>query len=336
MIDSAVPSPRRSRPRRLRIAAVTAAVAAALTPGLGLTGAADAHAAPSSVAVSAGPSAPTGTDVTYELDSFTATITWSGNARKNVAGYRVFRRPAGEGAPPAEVISGDAPLTATSFTDHPPADGATYAYWVRAVDRAGHESSDSAAVYVSTADATAPEAPTSLTAQGTTAGNTLRWTAPPGDWDHFEISSDPDTRPYPDEGATTTSFTAHTDLSAPTGVSVSYRVRAVDAAGNASAYSETVTVTRPEPVGPTPALVESQVIDGAAHLWWDVNSEMTNYYHVYRRSPGEQAWNLVGTPYASSGSWVDPQPLFGYTNYYIVNVDDAGRESAPARTSVQP
>lgn len=99
MIDSAVPSPRRSRPRRLRIAAVTAAVAATLTPGLGLTGAADAHAAPSSVAVAAGPSAPTGTDVTYELDSFTATITWSGNARKNVTGYRVFRRPAGEGAP---------------------------------------------------------------------------------------------------------------------------------------------------------------------------------------------------------------------------------------------
>ncbi|WP_432181500.1 hypothetical protein [Streptomyces sp. NBC_00063] len=108
-------------------------------------------------------------------------------------------------------------LLRPAFTDHPPADGATYAYWVRAVDPAGHESSDSAAVYVSTADATAPEAPTSLTAQGTTAGNTLRWTAPPGDWDHFEISSDPDARPYPDEGATTTSFTAHTDLSA-TGV----------------------------------------------------------------------------------------------------------------------
>ncbi|MFB7757194.1 hypothetical protein ACFC18_47690, partial [Streptomyces sp. NPDC056121] len=149
---------------------MTAAVAAALTPGLDLTGAADAHAAPGSVAVAAGPSAPTSTDVTYELDSFTATITWSGNARKSVAGYRVFRRPAGEGAPPAEVISGDAPLAATSFTDHPPTDGATYAYWVRAVDRAGRESSDSAAVYVSTADTTAPEAPTSLTAQGTTAG----------------------------------------------------------------------------------------------------------------------------------------------------------------------
>ncbi|MGW6362041.1 PA14 domain-containing protein [Streptomyces sp. NPDC055092] len=194
------------------------------------------------------PLVPTGPVLTYS-SSYQAKLSWSANKEMDLAGYRVYRR-LKSGTYPATPL---ATTTSTSFTDTTvPATGDTYAYEVRAYDKAGNTSAGTADQYVTTADRTGPAAPTGLTAHGDLPGMVIDW-KPVADATAYELY---------EKSATTGAYTL---LKRQSGTSYihyvsadatrhTYAVRAFDAAGNASAYSATVTsdgIDRTAPAAPT-------------------------------------------------------------------------------------
>ncbi|MFF2504179.1 hypothetical protein ACFVTY_12500 [Streptomyces sp. NPDC058067] len=312
-------------------------MAAAFTLTVGLTGAFAATASasnttPAGQAASSGrssPSAPTGLMVEYDRNTLTATITWDPNSERDLAGYRVYRRVAE--STDWNLVSGSAPLTVTSTTDVPPATGDTYAYEVHAIDHAGNESASIGEWNIVSRDATPPSAPTGLTAQGTTAGNTVRWQPSSDHVDHYEVWAAPDGQQDQD-GPELVWGTALTDAHAAQNVAVTYTIDAVDVEGQHSPVSAPVTATRPAPgTAPKPVGLMAQYRgDGIRISWTSASEGMGQIYRVYSRYPDAAAWTFVCTA----------DPRYGYVDlpliapYYVVSVDDQGMESAPAFVSV--
>ena len=73
--------------------------------------------------------------MTYDKATHKAKLTWSKNKEMDLSGYRVHRRLKG-----SSVWTRLTAMTATSYTDTPPATGRTYYYEVRVYDKAGNES----------------------------------------------------------------------------------------------------------------------------------------------------------------------------------------------------
>ncbi|WP_327354631.1 fibronectin type III domain-containing protein [Streptomyces sp. NBC_01304] len=274
------------------------------------------------------PLAPTGFTATYDNDSRKAHLAWDPNKEMDLGGYQVYRR-TGDAAD-WTTISGSDPFTGTTFTDAPPATGETYHYRIRAFDQAGNGSPNSAEQQVVSLNS-GPGTPTGLTATGTTGGNTLRWQPSSGPVDHYEIWKVSDGPQDPDDPRISES-PAYTDAGARQGVPVSYRVRAVDAQGRVSPYSETVTATRPDPgQSPTPSGVTAWYTDGVNHLSWDGGGyPNASSIRVYRLGPNDDTWTLAGETSAWSDGYDDPG--WFHARYYVVTVDDWGKESNPAYT----
>src|SRR5205085_2049400 len=147
--------------------------------------------------------------------------------------------------------------TATSYTDSALSAGNQYSYRIRATDAAGNLSTYSATANATTTggvDTTPPTAPGSLsaTASGGTQIN-LTWTA---STDNVGVTGYLLERC---QGTGCTSFvqisspstTTYTDTGLTSAVSYSYRVRATDAAGNLSGYSNTASATTADIIPPS-------------------------------------------------------------------------------------
>lgn len=133
----------------------------------------------------------------------------------------------------------------TTFSDTSLPVSGTYSYRVRATDAAGNISDYSNVVTatIQLPDTTPPTAPTDLTAT-TISKIDLTWTP---STDNVDVASylvereDPGSSSFAQIG--TISVTAFNDTSLTSGGTYSYRVRATDTAGNASDYSNTVSIT---------------------------------------------------------------------------------------------
>ena len=173
-----------------------------------------------------------------------------------VTGYRVERC---QGAGCTNFAQVGTP-TATTFSDTGLAASTTYRYQVRAVDAAGNLSAYSSIATATTpaaADTTAPSAPTGLTATAiSTTRIDLGWTA---STDNVGVTG---YRVERCQGASCTNFaqvgtpaaTTFSDTGLTANTTYRYRVRAVDAAGNLSAYSrhrDQATTPRPDTTAPT-------------------------------------------------------------------------------------
>ncbi len=176
------------------------------------------------------PSQPTELTATA-LDPGRVALAWAASTDNvGVTGYRVYR---------------DTTLLATvttrTYTDTGLAPGTTYAYRIVAIDAAGNASTAATASATTTtaADTQAPTAPTGLTA--TVAKNrkvSLSWRA---STDNVAVAS---YRVYRNGALLkTVTTTSATDSIASKGVKATYYVVAVDAAGNVSPPSASVTVT---------------------------------------------------------------------------------------------
>jgi len=163
-----------------------------------------------------------------------------------VTGYRV-ERCAGAGCTTfAQVAS----PTTTTFSDTGLSASTTYNYRVRAADAAGNLSpySPTATAATLTPDTTAPTAPGGLTATATSSSQiSLAWTASTDDVGvtgyRVERCAGAGCSAFAQVGTPTATSFGDTGLAGST--SYSYRVRAVDAAGNLSAYSATASATTP-------------------------------------------------------------------------------------------
>ncbi|WP_037614662.1 PA14 domain-containing protein [Streptomyces aureus] len=193
------------------------------------------------------PLVPTGSAVAYDTATGRAKVSWSKNKEMDLAGYRVYRRPQGSTAWTLRTTT-----TATSYTDTSlPLTGDTYYYEVRARDKAGNESAGTTDRPVTTADRTAPGAPTGLAVTDSSEKGGLRtgWSAVAGAASYRVYRAATENGSYTKVG--TTGALSYRDATAEPGVTYYYRVTALDAAGNESARSGSVSGRRRDDTPPS-------------------------------------------------------------------------------------
>ncbi|MFF8523198.1 PA14 domain-containing protein [Streptomyces werraensis] len=285
------------------------------------------------------PLAPTGLTATYDRVTARTTLRWAANKEMDLAGYRVYRRLSATGW---AKVSGTSLLTTRSFVDTPPATGQTFLYEVRAVDKAGRESTGSPDVTATTVDRTGPAAPTGLTvATGDGWWDTLNWQRA-ADTAKYEVyASSAAAGPFELRGTTTT-----TSYRTSGGVNTHtyYRVRALDAAGNPGAYA-TVTsdgIDRMPPKSPTGVTAVAR--PGHTDVHWSQPDgfyedwDNGGHYRVYR-SPGTTFDPTARTRVtcvaeesdeaSNGGNCYDvDMPANTYVTYAVTAVDPYGNESA--------
>ncbi|HEY9370783.1 fibronectin type III domain-containing protein [Streptomyces sp.] len=277
------------------------------------------------------PLAPTGLTAAYDRTTAKTTLRWTANKEMDLAGYRVYRRLS---ATSWAKVSGTSLLASPSFVDAPPATGQTFLYEVRAVDKAGRESTGSADVVATTVDRTGPAAPTGLTvATGDGGWATLNWQAA-ADATKYEVyASSAATGPFQLLGSTTTtSYRAD----APPNTTRYFRVRGLDALGNPGAYA---TVTAPK----SPTDLGSVVRPGSTEVYWKQpdgfyeDYDNGGHYRVYRSlgktfdpATSTEVTCAEGSNEAGNGGkcYDLTMPAGTYVTYAVVAVDPYKNESA--------
>ncbi|MEV8431583.1 PA14 domain-containing protein [Streptomyces sp. HUAS 31] len=273
------------------------------------------------------PLAPTGAKVTYDTTTGKAKLTWSKSPEMDLAGYRVYRR-----LKDTSTWKKLTTTTATSYTDTPPPTGQTYYYEIRAVDRAGNESTGTADRPVSTPDRTAPATPSGVAATSAQPGIKVSWNAVPGatkylvhrrwEWD----GEDPVVR------VATVTATSWLDTTARENLEYSYWVTAVDAVGNASAKSPGVYVARGDWAPSAPIGVTATTTSGGVALTWKPATtpvtEDLSRFRIYRNGRFVEELRAGQTSYTDND--VRHSTSYAYT---VTAVDTLGQEStasAPA------
>ncbi len=256
------------------------------------------------------PTSPTGVQATVagpnQID-----LTWQPSMDNwGVPTYRVYR----DGG-----IVGTA--ARTNYSDTGVTEGVTYCYQVSAVDTEGKESGKSADVLANTGDVSAPTVPANLSATVVSSSQiNLSWTASADD---VGVSG---YRVYRDGSLVGTAMGVNysdTGLSAAT--TYDYSVSAYDAAGNASAQTDAISVntgdtTAPSvPVGVSATAISSTRID----LSWTASTDDVGVasYRIYRG--GSLLATVAGTSYSDTGL----EAGTGYT-YNVSAVDGAGNASS--------
>ncbi|MFG3094854.1 fibronectin type III domain-containing protein [Streptomyces sp. NPDC048202] len=274
------------------------------------------------------PLAPTGLTAAYDRGTAKATLRWTRNKEMDLAGYRVYRRASGSSW---TKVSGSPLLTSPSFVDAPPVTGQTFFYELRAVDKAGRESTGSADVSATTVDRTAPTAPTGLTATDGQGGVALAWQPVPGAAKYTVFRrqhTEPGSPEAPVTQLATVSSPSWTDPTAAERTGYTYYVSAADAAGNTSATRATVSATRDDHA-PAPATGVTAVFKpgtGIVVSWARSTSDDVERYDVYR--DGHLYTDVSGSTYT------DVTAEHGSTYTYTVVAVDKGEHrssvSAPA------
>ncbi|MBT2396029.1 PA14 domain-containing protein [Streptomyces sp. ISL-100] len=235
------------------------------------------------------PLAPTAARATYSSSTLTTTVAWSKSPEMDLAGYRVYRRLKGS---TAYTRLNTTPVTATTYTNTPPATGAVYYYEVRAIDKAGNESTGTTDMPVITADRTAPAAPTGIRFEDSYDGVAISWDAVPGAVSYKVGQMDASVGDFYLHPVGETSTNRITDTTAPRQGSRLYRVDAYDAAGNVGS-SQLVEFYRPVAAPPVTLAPQSDRVV----LTWENNPDKYGaaYDYVVHRSTTLPV-DTTGTP----------------------------------------
>ncbi|MGW0912907.1 PA14 domain-containing protein [Streptomyces sp. NPDC002784] len=226
-----------------------------------------------------GPLTPAGAAVTYDRTTGKARVSWAKNKEMDLAGYRIYRREKG-GAHPATPL---ATTTSLAYTDATlPVTGAAYEYTVRAYDKAGNESSGTAALPVTTADRTAPAVPGGLSTASELDGLWIGWSAVEGAASYRVYRAASADGTY--TRVATASGVSSVDTSAEEGATAFYRVTSLDAAGNESAPSAAVSGKRKDLTPPSAVTgVEVTPTEYGFLVTWDANPTPDLARYVVRR-----------------------------------------------------
>ncbi|MER5216562.1 PA14 domain-containing protein [Streptomyces sp. NPDC002838] len=283
------------------------------------------------------PLAPTGAAVTYDPATGKAKLTWAKNKEMDLAGYRVYRRI--KGTPDYRKVSGGDLVTGTSFTETVAPTGTAYYYEVRAVDKAGNESTGSADKLVTTVDKTAPLVPVVSASDDAVRGVSLDWQD-----DTFDVTYDVYRAASADGEFVKLGISygsSRLDETAPYGDTSYYKVVAKDPAGN-TATSQVLAFARPlaVPSMDTPRTNEAET---GIEVRWTTSKAAPTSFRVYRwdySDPNAVPVQITCESYRV-GNEADYYPQYGCTDfsaerhtsygYHVTSVDSAGRESAPSR-----
>ncbi|MFG2037519.1 LamG-like jellyroll fold domain-containing protein [Dactylosporangium sp. NPDC048998] len=222
----------------------------------------------------------------------------------------------------------------TSYTDTGLTASTTYTYRVRATDAAGNLggwSPTASATTTGAADTTPPTAPSGLTA--TVAGNTqinLTWTGSTDDVGvteyRIERCSGASCTNFAQVATATTPTYASTGLTA--GTAYRFRVRAADAAGNLSAYSNiaSATTTATDTTPPTAPTALSATASGPTQvdLSWTASTDNVGVtgYRV-ERCTGASCTSYAEVAQPTGTTWSDTGRSASTTYRYRVRATDA-------------
>jgi hypothetical protein len=290
-------------------------------------------AASATVADQVNPSAPTNLAASVTGDS--VGLTWTASTDNvGVTGYSVYRgTTAGFTVDAGSKI---ADVTDPSYTD-PNRPAGTWFYKVKARDAAGNASDPSAAAQADVLDQANPSVPTNLAASVTGDSVALSWTA---STDNVGVTG------YSVYRGTTAGFTvdagskiadvtdaSHTDANRPVGTWF-YKVRARDAAGNASAPSDATSATVADQVNPSaPTNLAASVTGDSVGLSWTASTDNVGVtgYSVYRgTTAGFTADAGAKIADVTDPSYTDANRPAGTWFYKVKARDAAGNASDPS------
>jgi hypothetical protein len=279
------------------------------------------------------PTAPT--NLTAAASGTQINLSWTASTDNvGVTGYRVERC---QGAGCTNFVQIATPTT-TSYSDTALGAG-SYSYRVRATDAAGNLSTYSNTATGAIPDTTPPSAPTNLTAtDASTTQINLSWTASTDNvgltgyllercqgagCSNFAQIATPTAATYSDAGLTTNS-------------TYSYRVRATDAAGNLSQYSNTATASTV--VGTPTAPTNATAVDGGPVP--TVVAVQSYYNSTFFTSHTTASFNSTGgdliviAASSHSGVILTPSDSFGNTWIPIAGPTNTSAGSFDLRTQL--
>ncbi|MFG3495937.1 fibronectin type III domain-containing protein [Streptomyces sp. NPDC047928] len=263
---------------------------------------------------------------TATVDTGSVRVAWQ--AAAGATGYRVHRSDAATG-PFTAVSPLGATLSDTAYRDLTADIKQRWYYRVTAFDAAGNESAPSVTTDTGEPDTTPPAQVSGLTATSSTAGNTLKWTRNTDDTVHYEVWAAPLGDEDPD-GPSVTTGDSFTDAAASSGIQYAYRVFAVDAYGNTSPMTGVLAI-RPAPANVLPPTNVTAAVhtDSTAVSWTNPADQGVRGYRAYRRTTTDGAWTAYAYTIGGYGA-ADVDAPAGYAEYYVVSLDQNGRESAPS------
>ncbi|MGS2723703.1 fibronectin type III domain-containing protein [Porticoccus sp. GXU_MW_L64] len=268
-------------------------------------------------------------------------LTWTDNS-DNETSFRIERR-VGNGN---FATFSDQPANATRFTDNTTSAGTTYTYRVIARNSGGDSAaSNEATITLATPPPVVPvepDAPSRLSASqdsGTT-DVTLSWTDNSSDEDNFRIERRVDNGDFATLATVAANATRYTDNTSAAGTSYSYRVFAVNSAGD-SAASNTVDITPTDPAPAAPGdLSATQGSGNDVSLSWTDNSDNEDNFRIERRI-GSGSFSTLTTVNAGVTSFTDTNTAsdteYGYRVFAINGSgDSAASNLATVTTPVPP
>ena len=260
-------------------------------------------------------------------------LTWTASTDNiGVSGYRI-ERCSGTGCTTFAQIGTTA--MATAFQDSGLTASTAYSYRVRATDAAGNLSNYSniaSATTSASTDTTPPTAPSNLVATASSSSQIgLTWTASTDNVGvtgyRIERCSGASCTTFAQAGTSTAANFADSGLTAST--SYSYRVRATDAAGNLSSYSNIASATTSASTDTTPPTAPSNLVATASSssqigLTWTASTDnvgVTGYQVQRCTGSGCTTFVQVGTTTATNFA---DSGLTASTSYsYRVSATDA-------------
>ena len=286
-------------------------------------------------AITSGPPSQPGTLTATAVSPSEVDLSW-GASTGSVSGYLIERC---SGASCTSFTQIAAPAgTGTSYKDTSVSPSTSYSYRVRATDAAGDLSP-----YSNTASATTPAPPSqpgTLTATAVSPSEVdLSWGASTGSVSGYLIERC--------SGASCTSFTqiaapagtgtSYKDTSVSPSTSYSYRVRATDAAGDLSAYSNTASATTPAATPPSQpgTLTATAVSPSEVDLSWGASTGSVSGYLIERCSGAScTSFTQIAAPAGTGTSYKDTSvsPSTSYS-YRVRATDAAGDLSAYSNTA---
>ncbi|MFJ2786547.1 MULTISPECIES: PA14 domain-containing protein [unclassified Streptomyces] len=271
------------------------------------------------------PLAPAGLGAVHDRVTARTKLSWVRNKEMDLAGYRVYRRLAGQPFPARPL----AVTTGAAYTDATPATGQTFLYELRAHDRAGNESPGTSDLAVATADRTAPAAPAAPGATVAAGAVNLGWQPVAGANRYRVLRAAGTGGPWTtavDQLAATSWQDTGTDIRK----QWYYRIVAIDAAGNASAPSATGTTGAPDVTAPRPvtAIAGQGTTAGNRITWTASASTDTAGYQVFAAPAGGQ--DPDGPAFVTGTSFHDALVETGAETVYQVRAVDHYGNPSPA------
>jgi len=219
----------------------------------------------------------------------------------------------------------------TSYTDSSAVNGATYYYVVTANNAAG-ESAPSTQSTGATPKipGTVPAAPTNLTAVAGNAQVALSWSAAVGASSYNIYRSTTAGAQGTKLGSSSTA--TYSDTTAANGISYSYEVTAVNAAGEspASTQSPAVTPAVPVIVPAAPTGVNATAGNGQVTVSWTAAAGATSY-NIYRSTAHGTQGAKIGS--SATTTYTDTTAVSGTGHYYEVTAVNAAGEGAASSQS---